>query len=97
MKKRVVLTGLGIVAPSGTDLGTFWKNISQGVARVKKVTNFDVSQFLSQIAAQVEDFDPARYGMSPEIAQRMDRYVQFSIAAAESTKFTSLILINLLW
>ena len=83
MKKRVVLTGLGIVAPSGTDLGTFWKNISQGVARVKKVTNFDVSQFLSQIAAQVEDFDPARYGMSPEIAQRMDRYVQFAVAGTK--------------
>jgi len=84
MKRRVVITGLGVVAPSGTDLDTFWKNISQGVSKVKKVTNFDVSQFLSQVAAQVEDFDLKDYGYSQETADRMDRYVQFAVAGAKA-------------
>jgi len=83
MKKRAVITGVGVIAPSGTDPETFWKNISQGVPKVKKVTNFDVSQFHSQIAAQVEDFDPQQFGLSTETAQRMDRYVQFAVAATK--------------
>jgi len=83
MRKRAVITGVGVIAPSGTDLETFWKNISQGVPKVKRVTNFDVSQFHSQIAAQVEDFDPRRFGLSSETARRMDRYVQFAVAGTK--------------
>ncbi len=83
MNKRAVITGVGVIAPSGTDVETFWKNISQGVSKVKKVTDFDVSQFRSQIAAQVEDFDPQRFGLSRETAARMDRYVQFALAGTK--------------
>jgi len=83
MKKRVVITGLGIVAPSGIGLDKFWRNISGGISCVKKVTNFDVSQFVSQIAAQVNDFEPTKFGLTEGEAQRMDRYVQFAVAAAK--------------
>jgi beta-ketoacyl-acyl-carrier-protein synthase II len=83
MQKRVAVTGLGIIAPSGIGVEEFWRNISRGVSAVKKVTNFNVSQFNSQIAAQVEDFVPQQFGLSEEAAQRMDRYVQFAVAAAK--------------
>jgi beta-ketoacyl-acyl-carrier-protein synthase II len=83
MKKRVAVTGLGIIAPSGIGVEEFWRNISWGVPAVKKVTNFNVSQFNSQIAAQVEDFVPQQFGLSDEAAHRMDRYVQFAVAAAK--------------
>ncbi|MEA3328709.1 MAG: beta-ketoacyl-[acyl-carrier-protein] synthase family protein [Candidatus Omnitrophota bacterium] len=82
-KKRVVITGLGVIAPSGIGLETFWRNISEGIPAVKEVTNFDVSQFTSRIAAQVEDFDPAAFGLSQKTADRMDRYVQFALAGAK--------------
>lgn len=83
MKKRVVITGLGIVAPSGVNLDEFWRNISGGVSKVKKVENFDVSQFHSQIAAQVENFNPAAFGLTEDMTKRMDRYVQFAMAGAK--------------
>jgi beta-ketoacyl-acyl-carrier-protein synthase II len=83
MKKRVAVTGLGIIAPSGIGVEEFWQNISRGVSAVKKVTNFNVSQFNSRIAAQVEDFVPQQFGLSEEAARRMDRYVQFAVAAAK--------------
>lgn len=83
IKKRVVITGLGIIAPSGVNLDQFWANISAGVSKVKRVTNFDVAQFVSQVAAQVEDFDPTNFGLSSDEAARMDRYVQFALAGAK--------------
>jgi beta-ketoacyl-acyl-carrier-protein synthase II len=83
MSKRVVITGLGVISPSGIGLEEFWQNISRGVSAIKKVTNFDVSQFKSQIAAQVEDFFPQKFGLSEKTAHRMDRYVQFAVAAAQ--------------
>ena len=83
MRKRVVVTGLGIIAPSGIGLEEFWRNISGGVSVTKKVTNFDVSQFNSKIAAQVDDFIPQKFGLSAKAAARMDRYVQFAVTAAQ--------------
>lgn len=83
MSKRVVVTGLGVISPSGIGIKEFWGNISGGLSAVKKVTNFDVAQFNSQIAAQVEEFVPQQFGLSAEEAQRMDRYVQFAVAAAK--------------
>ncbi|MBU4310139.1 beta-ketoacyl-[acyl-carrier-protein] synthase family protein [bacterium] len=82
-KKRVVITGLGVIAPSGIGLEEFWGNISKGVSAIKRVTNYDVSQFNSQIAAQVENFDPYKFGLSEEMVRRMDRYVQFALAATK--------------
>ncbi|UCD15630.1 MAG: beta-ketoacyl-[acyl-carrier-protein] synthase family protein [Candidatus Omnitrophota bacterium] len=81
--KRVVVTGLGIIAPCGEDKRTFYKNLIEGKSCTRKVENFDVSLFNSRIAAQDLDFDPANFGISQQDAQRMDRYVQFAVAAAK--------------
>lgn len=79
--KRVVVTGLGVISPAGNDIKTFYNNITAGKSCVTKVENFDVSLFNSKIAAQSLDFDPLDFGI--EDHERMDRYVQFNIAAAK--------------
>jgi beta-ketoacyl-acyl-carrier-protein synthase II len=81
--RRVVVTGLGVIAPCGEDLDTFYKNLIEGKSFIERVENFDVSLFNSKIAAQDLNFDPLRFGISKEDAKRMDRYVQFAIAAAK--------------
>ncbi|MBU1366886.1 MAG: beta-ketoacyl-[acyl-carrier-protein] synthase family protein [Candidatus Omnitrophica bacterium] len=79
--KRVVVTGLGIIAPCGEDKNTFYKNLIQGKSCTELVENFDVSLFNSKIAAQDLDFDPLKFGITDH--QRMDRYVQFAVAAGK--------------
>lgn len=80
--KRVVITGLGIIAPNGLDTKTFYNNLINGRSAVRRVENFDVSLFNSKIAAQALDFSPGAFGISKEEEERMDRYVQFALAAA---------------
>jgi len=81
--RKVVVTGLGVIVPCGEDLDTFYRNLIEGKSFIEKVENFDVSLFNSKIAAQDLNFDPLRFGISKEDAKRMDRYVQFTIAAAK--------------
>ncbi|MDD4987204.1 MAG: beta-ketoacyl synthase N-terminal-like domain-containing protein, partial [Dehalococcoidales bacterium] len=82
--RRVVVTGLGVISPNGIGKEAFWKNTVSGKSGVRRVTDYDVSQFRSQIAAQVVDFDPFACGLSGEEVERMDRYVQFAVAGAEA-------------
>jgi len=81
--RRVVVTGMGVVTPLGHDLQTFWANITSGRSGVSRITTFDPSEFTTQIAAEIRDFDPERY-MSRKDAHRMDRFAQFAVAAARS-------------
>lgn len=81
MARRVVVTGVGIVAPNGVGNEACWKGMINGVSAVRRVTEFDVSQFNTQIAAQVRDFDPFALGLTREEIMRMDRYVQFAMVA----------------
>jgi len=83
MSKRVVVTGLGVISPNGIGKETFWQNSVAGRSGVRPLTEFDVSQFRSQIAAQVVDFDPLALGLSREEVERMDRYVQFALAGTD--------------
>ena len=83
MKRRVVVTGLGVLSPNGIGKEAFWENTVSGRSGVRRVTDYDVSQFRSQIAAQVADFDPFAFGLSREEVERMDRYVQFAVAGVE--------------
>ena len=64
MKRRVVVTGLGIISPNGVGKEAFWENTVSGRSGVVRVTDYDVSQFRSQVAAQVVDFDPFAFGLS---------------------------------
>jgi 3-oxoacyl-[acyl-carrier-protein] synthase II len=81
-KKRVVLTGVGAVTPVGNNVKDSWKNIVEGNTGVDRLKAFDASHFVSQIAAEVKDFDPILY-IKPKQVKRLDPFVQFAIAAAK--------------
>lgn len=80
-KRRVVVTGMGVISPAGNDVATFWQNLIEGKSGVRPIERFDVSQYPTRIAAQVLDFNPVDY-LNRKDARRMDRFVQFACAAA---------------
>ncbi|MFY0542835.1 beta-ketoacyl-ACP synthase II [Brevibacillus sp. H7] len=83
MKRRVVITGVGVISPVGNDADTFWNSLLEGKSGVDRLTAFDASDYPTQIAAEVKDFDPEAFGIDKKEARRMDRYVQFAMAAAK--------------
>ncbi len=83
MSRRVVVTGVGLVAPNGIGKEACWDGMINGRSAIRKVTDFDVSMFNSQIAAQVNDFDPLALGLTREEAIRTDRFVQFALVASK--------------
>ena len=82
-KRRVVITGLGVISPNGIGKDNVWVAMSSGKSAVRLVDSFDVSLFNTRIAAEVRDFDPFRLGLTHEEAVRMDRYVQFAVICAD--------------
>lgn len=83
-KRRVVITGIGIVAPGGVGTKRFWELMTSGATATRSISFFDASGFRSRIAAEC-DFDPIVEGLSPADADRLDRVTQFaSVAAAEA-------------
>ena len=80
--RRVVVTGMGVVAPNGTGIDTFWNSLVNGRPAVRKITHFDASTYLCQIAAEVPDFEPTDY-MDPKTAKRLGRFAQFALAASK--------------
>lgn len=81
-ERRIVITGMGVVSPIGTDLETYWKNLLAGECGVDRITAFDASKFDTQIAAEVKNFDPTPAFPNPKEVRRTDRYSQFGIHAA---------------
>src|SRR4030042_5751239 len=81
-KRRVVITGVGVVAPNGIGIEQFWDSLVNGRSAVKKITRFDASSYPSQIAAEVPDFVPTDY-MDPKTAKRLARFAQFSFASSQ--------------
>lgn len=81
MQTRVVVTGLGIISPVGTGLEQFWTSLTGGVSGIRRITRFDATNFSTQIAGEVIDFDPAEH-MDKKEARRMDRFTQFAVAAS---------------
>ena len=79
-RRRVVVTGLGIVAPVGIGLAQSWNNIVAGKSGIGRITRFDASAFSSQIAGEVKDFDVSRYLPAKE-ARRMDTFIHYGMAA----------------
>src|ERR1017187_9744652 len=74
-------TGLGAVTPLGHEVPAFWDNLIAGQCGVTRITRFDPSQFDSQIAAEVKNFDPAPGLPNPKEIRRTDRFSQFSARA----------------
>lgn len=81
-KRRVVVTGMGVVAPNGIGIEKFWDSLVHGRSAVRKITRFDASSYPSQIAGEIWDFDPTDY-MDPKTAKRLSRFAQFTFAAAQ--------------
>jgi 3-oxoacyl-[acyl-carrier-protein] synthase II len=79
--RRVVITGIGCITPIGTGVEALWEGLRRRESAVQRIDRFDPSPFRSQIAAQVNDFEPTDY-MDRNRARRTERYAQFSIATA---------------
>ena len=81
MKRRVVVTGLGIISPIGNDIDTFWENVKKGTVGIGEITKFDTTDFKVKLAAEVKDFDATKY-MDKREARRMELFSQYAVAAA---------------
>ncbi len=80
-RRRVAITGIGVVSPLGIGLDSFWGALASGASGVAAITHFDPSEFKVRIAAEVKDFDPTDF-IKKKSARRMDRFAQYSVAAA---------------
>ncbi len=81
-KRRVVVTGMGMVSPLGLDVKSSWEALLQGKSGVGYITHFDAKDYPVRIAAEVKGFDPANY-IEPKEIKKMDRFIHFAIAATE--------------
>ena len=79
-KRRVVITGLGILSPLGNDLASTWDGIKAGRSGIGPITHFDASTFPTRIAGEVKDFDPAAF-IGPKDIKKMDPFVHYGVAA----------------
>ncbi|MDX2680448.1 beta-ketoacyl-[acyl-carrier-protein] synthase family protein [Streptomyces sp. NY05-11A] len=78
--RRVVITGIGVVAPGGVGTKEFWSVLTSGRTATRGITLFDPAQFRSRIAAEA-DFDPADHGFTPAESARLDRATQFALVS----------------
>ena len=79
-KRRVVVTGLGIVSPVGNTIPEAWDSLVAGRTGIARITRFDPTPFASQMAGEVKNFDVEHY-LNPKEARRMDTFIQFGMAA----------------
>ena len=79
-RRRVVVTGLGIVCPIGNAVAEAWSSVLAGKSGISRITRFDAAALSSQIAGEVKNFDVAAY-LSPKEARRMDRFIHLGLAA----------------
>ena len=81
-RRRVVVTGLGVVCPIGVTVTDAWSGILAGRSGIGPITRFDTSTFTSRIGGEVKDFDVAAY-LSPKEARRFDTFIHYGLAAAK--------------
>lgn len=82
MKRRVVITGMGVVSPIGIGKEAFWDSLKNGRSGVGRLTHFDASDYSCQIDAEIKGFDAEKY-IEKKAIRRMDRFTQFAYAAAD--------------
>jgi 3-oxoacyl-[acyl-carrier-protein] synthase II len=92
-KRRVVITGCGAVSPLGLDVAALWSGLIGGRSGVGMITRFDATEFTTKIGAEVKGFDPTKW-VAPREVRQMDRFIQFSIAAADEAMRDSGLLIT---
>jgi 3-oxoacyl-[acyl-carrier-protein] synthase II len=81
LRRRVVITGMGMVSPLGTGVEKTWQALIQGKSAVARITKFDPTGFDTQIAAEVKDFVPENF-MDKKDLKRMDIFIQYAVASA---------------
>ncbi|MEI8138915.1 MAG: beta-ketoacyl-ACP synthase II [bacterium] len=81
-KRRVVITGLGMVSPLGSDLNVFWQRLIEGASGIRRITKFDASAMATQIAGEVVDFEIDKFIPKKE-QRRMDPFCHYAVAAAK--------------
>jgi 3-oxoacyl-[acyl-carrier-protein] synthase II len=94
MKRRVVITGLGIVSPAGNDIQSFWNSLKSGISTADKITKFDFTDYETQVACEVKGFNPEEHDIDKKSARRMDGFVQYAMGAARQAWIDSGIDIN---
>lgn len=82
MKRRVVITGLGVITPVGIGKDSFWDSLCAGKSGISRVSTFNVEDYPTQIGAEIRDFDPLDF-LDKKEARRMDRFGQFALAASK--------------
>jgi 3-oxoacyl-[acyl-carrier-protein] synthase II len=80
-KRRVVVTGLGIISPVGNDISTAWKNVVEGNSGIGPITRFDTTAYPTRIAGEVRHFEPADW-VAPKDVKKMDPFIHFGLAAS---------------
>ncbi len=81
-RRRVVITGIGMITPIGNNVKSTWTSLIEGVCGVGKITLFDASNFTTQIAAEVKNFNPSDHFELKEV-KKLDRFTQFALVAAQ--------------
>ena len=81
-RRRVVITGLGVVTPLGVGVGKTWHSLTAGQSGITKITRFDASEYACQIAGEVKDFNPVDYIEKKEI-KKMDTFIHYAVAASQ--------------
>jgi 3-oxoacyl-[acyl-carrier-protein] synthase II len=81
--RRVVVTGIGVVSPIGSDLKSFWESLVSGKSGIRPITQFDASTYDCHIAGEVPDFNPALYFKNSKDVRRTDRFAQLAVASAK--------------
>jgi len=79
--RRVVITGIGVIAPNGNGKEAFWDACVKGISAAAPITSFDVSKMTSHMACEVRDFDPRAFGLNEYEATQLDRHAQFALAS----------------
>ena len=82
-ERRVVITGIGVVSPMGSDLPTFWGNLTEGRSGITRFESFDSTGYDCLIAGEVKNFDAPAWFKTPKDARRADRFAQFAMAGAK--------------
>ncbi len=82
MSRRVVITGIGAITSLGLDIKSFWSGVINGKSGISLIESFDTSDYDTKIGAEVKNFHPTDY-MEKKEARRMDRFVQFAVAASK--------------
>ena len=81
-QRRVVITGMGALAPNGNTTESYWEALCNGQTGVGPITKFDATDFRVQFAAEIKNFDPAHFGIDSRSQRRMDLFTQYAIASS---------------